>query len=74
MPRLIDVGKIENKIYQIRGKRVMLDKDLARLYNVATKALIRAVKRNMTRFPSDFMLLLTRKEVTNLRYQFGTSS
>ena len=65
---------IEGKIYLIRGKKVMLDRDLAELYGVETKGLIRAVKRNMERFPSDFMLLLTQQEVAILRYQFGTSS
>ena len=57
----------------VRGERVMLDADLARLYGVETKALKRAVNRNHKRFPEDFVFLLKRKEVTNLRYQFGTS-
>ena len=58
----------------VRGERVMLDADLARLYGVETKALKRAVNRNRKRFPEDFVFLLKRKEVANLRYQIGTSS
>ena len=65
---------IENKIYLIRGHKVMLDRDLARLYGVPTKVLNQAVKRNHKRFPNDFMLLLTLQEVRNLRSQFVTSS
>ena len=56
------------------GERVMLDADPARLYGVETKALKRAVNRNAKRFPEDFLFLLTRKEVANLRCQIGTSS
>ena len=65
---------IENRVYIIRGQRVMLDKDLAWLYEVETKILKRAVKRNLERFPEDFMFLLTQEEFENLRCQFGTSS
>jgi hypothetical protein len=65
---------IMNKIYLIRGHKVMLDQDLAELYNVDTKQLKRAVKRNITRFPEDFMFELDYKEFNNLRSQFGTSS
>lgn len=65
---------IMNKIYLIRGKKVMLDRDLATLYEVETKQLKRAVRRNITRFPEDFMLELTTKEFSDLRSQFGTSS
>ncbi len=65
---------IENKILFIRGKKVMLDRDLAGLYGVPTKVLIQAVKRNLSRFPSDFMYQLTRQEVINLKSQFVTSS
>ena len=61
------------KIYVIRGIRVMLDKDLAELYQVETKQLKRAVRRNSGRFPDDFMFELSLKEFDNLRYQFGTS-
>ena len=65
---------IERKIYLIRGHRVMLDNDLAQLYQVKTKALLQAVKRNPKRFPDDFMFQLTQEETTNLRSQFVTSS
>ena len=71
---LISHEAIERKIYFIRGKKVMFSHDLASLYGVETKALNRAVKRNANRFPSNFMFLLTNKEVTDLRRQFGTSS
>lgn len=65
---------IESKILLIRDRRVMLDKDLALLYSVETKALNRAVKRNIERFPDDFMFQLTRVEFENLRFHFGASS
>ncbi|MBI4847750.1 MAG: ORF6N domain-containing protein [Nitrospirae bacterium] len=65
---------VESKILFIRGKKVMLDKDLAALYGVETKMLNRAIKRNIDRFPEDFMLQLTKDELENLRYHFGTSS
>ncbi|MGO4879884.1 MAG: ORF6N domain-containing protein [Bryobacteraceae bacterium] len=68
------VELIGRKIYAIRGQKVMLDADLAELYEVETKALNRAVKRNVARFPIDFMYQLTVKEAANLRYHFGTSS
>jgi len=74
MDKQILTDKIENMIYQIRGRRVMLDKDLAELYGVETKYLTRQVRRNIERFPGDFMLLLTYQEVKNLRCQIGTSS
>lgn len=64
--------KITEKIHLIRGQKVMLDRDLAELYGVETKALKRAVRRNMDRFPADFMFELTEEEELNLRYQFGT--
>ncbi|MDR1997323.1 MAG: ORF6N domain-containing protein [Candidatus Margulisbacteria bacterium] len=64
---------IENKIFLIRGKKVMLDNDLAALYSVETKQLKRAVKRNLKRFPEDFMFELTKKEFKVLRCHFGTS-
>lgn len=60
-------------IYFVRGKRVMLDSDLAELYGVETKQLNRAVKRNIDRFPEDFMFILSNQEVTALRCQIGTS-
>jgi hypothetical protein len=65
---------IQNKIYEVRGQKVMLDFDLADLYKIETKMLKRAVRRNINRFPKDFMFELTKKEWQNLRYQFGTSN
>ena len=65
---------IERKIYFIRGKKVMFDKDLAALYGVETRNLNKAVARNLERFPSDFMFQLNEKEFKNLMFQFGTSS
>jgi hypothetical protein len=65
--------KIENKILLVRGLKIMLDSDLAELYGVATKYLVRTVKRNPERFPGDFMFQLTKQEFKNLRCQFGTS-
>ncbi|MCW3105319.1 MAG: DNA-binding protein [Bacteroidetes bacterium] len=64
---------VMNKIYLIRGQKVMLDKDLAELYNVETKRLKEAVKRNSSRFPIDFMFELTQREVDLLRSQIATS-
>ena len=71
---LISIEKIEKSIYFIRGEKVMLDRDLANLYQVATKTLNRAVKRNLQRFPLDFMFQLTEEEAEILRCQIGTSS
>ena len=65
---------IENLIYEIRGRHVMVDSDLARLYEVETKQLNRQVKRNIERFDDDFMFQLTDSEYKNLRCQIGTSS
>jgi hypothetical protein len=65
---------IESKILIIRGKKVMLDRDLSALYGVETKVLKRTVKRNIERFPEDFMFQLIKEEFDNLRCQFGTSS
>jgi phage regulator Rha-like protein len=65
---------IMSKIYLIRGRKVMLDRDLADLYGVETKQLKRAVRRNMDRFPEDFMLEMTKQELENWRCQFGTSN
>ena len=64
---------ISSKIYLIRGKKVMLDKDLAIMYNVDTKRLKEQVKRNLDRFPSDFMFELTDLEFNSLRSQIATS-
>jgi len=65
---------IINKIYLIRGQKVMLDRDLAELYGVETKRLKEAVRRNITRFPEDFMFEMTKKEFSNWRTQFATSN
>jgi phage regulator Rha-like protein len=65
---------VMGKIYLIRGKKVLLDKDLAGLYGVDTKQLKRAVRRNISRFPEDFMFELNKNEFKDLRRQFGTSS
>lgn len=65
---------IMNQIYYIRGQKVMLDRDLAELYNVDTRNLNKSVKRNIKRFPYDFMFQLTTEEFKNLMFQFGTSS
>lgn len=65
---------ISNKIYFIRNQKVMLDSDLASLYGVETKRLNEQVKRNITRFPEDFMFQLTELEFQNLKSQFATSS
>jgi phage regulator Rha-like protein len=73
MKEMMVVEMIENKIYLLRGHKVMLDRDLAELYGVETRALIQAVKRNPARFPSDFMFQLTNQEVIGLRSQFVIS-
>lgn len=72
MKDLIISEAIEQKIYLIRGHKVMLDRDLAALYRVDTRSLNQAVKRNKKRFPSDFMFKLTWNEITGLRSQFVT--
>jgi hypothetical protein len=68
------IQTIQNRIYEIRDQRVMLDKDLAALYETETKVFNLAVKRNIIRFPPDFMFQLTAQEYENLRFQFETSS
>ena len=65
---------IQSKIYEIRGQRVMLDRDLAELHHVETKVLNQSVKRNIERFPEDFMFKLSKQELDDLRSQFVTSS
>lgn len=65
---------ISSKIYLIRGEKVMLDRDLAELYEVETRRLNEQVKRNINRFPKDFMFQLTELEFENLKSQFATSS
>ena len=64
---------MHNLIHNIRGQKVMLDSDLAMLYGVLTKNLNKAVKRNVQRFPEDFMFQLTEEEYESLRFQIGTS-
>ena len=71
---LLSEQKILNFIYIIRGVKIMLDEDLANMYQVETKQLKRQVKRNIERFPKDFMFVITQKEFENLRSQFGTSN
>jgi len=66
--------RLLHHIYIIRGKKVMLDKDLANLYGIETKRLKEQVRRNRTRFPADFMFELTKKEFENWRSQFATSN
>ena len=73
MPNLISVGVITAKIFEVKGKKVMLDSDLAGLYGVSTKVLLQAVKRNINRFPQDFMYQLAPEDVRNLRSQSVTS-
>ena len=66
------IRSIQNRIYEVRGERVMLDRDLAALYEVETKALNLSVKRNSKRFPKDFMFQLTKEEFDSLRFQIET--
>ena len=70
----MDLHIIQDKIYEIRGQKVMLDRDLAEMYGVLTKALNQAVKRNIDRFPSDFMFQLTNEETRNWKSQIVTSN
>jgi phage regulator Rha-like protein len=74
MTDIVLIERVANKIYAIRDTRVMLDRDLAELYGVETKALKQAVRRNTRRFPEDFMFELTKEEFTNWRSQFVTSN
>ena len=69
-----DLIIVQNLIYEIRGQRVMLDSDLAKLYQITTSALNQAVRRNNDRFPMDFMFQLTAEEVLNMSSQFVTTS
>jgi ORF6N domain len=71
---IIPIERIARAILLLRGEKVMLDSDLAALYDVAAGQLNRAVKRNRSRFPSDFMFELTAEEVANLKCQIGISS
>ncbi len=74
MSEIVSQGYVEQKIYFLRGKKIMLSHDLAELYGVTTFNLNKAVKRNHERFPRDFMFQLTRKEAENLKFQFGISN
>ena len=71
---VVAAAQIEQSIFLIRGQKVILDRDLAELYQVETKQLKRAVRRNIERFPEDFMFELTKDEFENLRRHFGASS
>jgi len=73
MNSIVPIERIENCIYIIRGQKVMLDRDLASLYDVETKALNRAVDRNKARFPEDFSFYLSSEEWKILKCQIGTS-
>lgn len=68
-----NVTKIEAKIYVIRGQKVMMDSDLAELYDIELRDLTRQVKRNISRFPSDFMIIPNFSELEELRFQIGTA-
>jgi len=70
----VSFAKIEDMIYMVRGQKVMMDFDLAELYGVQTKNLKKAVRRNMARFPNDFMFEMSKEELENWRFQFGTSN
>ena len=70
----MEIEQIQQKIFEIRGQKVMLDRDLAEMYGVETKRLNEQIKRNMKRFPEDFMFQLTKEEFQNLKSQFATSS
>ncbi len=74
MKDLISVELLEERIYVIRGHRVMLSMDLGELYGVEPKVLMQAVKRNIERFPEDFMFMLSNQEFANLKSQIVTSS
>jgi phage regulator Rha-like protein len=67
------IKSIQNRIYELRGERIMLDRDLAILYEVEVKVLNQSVKRNISRFPKDFMFQLTKEEFEELRFQIETS-
>lgn len=70
---MVVIDAIAAKILKIKGKSVMLDSDLAQLYEVKTKNLNKAVKKNIDRFPEDFMFKLGKEEAKSLRFRFGTS-
>lgn len=70
---LIEAEEIQNLIYTIRGKQVMLDSDVAMLYHYETKEINKAANRNIERFPEDFRFRLTVTELREMRFQFGTA-
>ena len=70
----MEIAVIQNKIYEIRGQKVMIDRDLAEMYGVQTKALNQAVKRNIERFPEDFMFQLTTEDTQNWKSQIVTTN
>lgn len=74
MKPIVPMDRIQQRIYIVRGHKVMRDADLAKLYDVATKVLLQAVKRNRDRFPEDFMFQLSAEELQNWRSQFVTSN
>ena len=74
MKEIVSVEQITGRIYFIRGQRVMLDRDLSELYGVETKRLKEQVRRNIERFPDDFMFMLSKSEITSWRSQFATSN
>lgn len=73
-PLILSIENIRSRIYTLRGMQVMLDKDLAELYNVETRRLNEQVKRNIARFPQEFMFQLTESEFNSLMSQFATSN
>ena len=73
MTEIMPIKRITGKIYLIRNVKVILDRDLAELYDVETSQLKRAVRRHIDRFPTDFMFKLTKEELKNLRCQIGIS-
>lgn len=68
------IQSIQNRIYEIRGERVMLDRDLASLYKIETRVLNQAVKRNIKRFPADFMFRLTKAEFESIKFKINTTN
>lgn len=70
----MEIQHVQTKIYVVKGQNVMFDSDLAELYGIETKRLKEAVKRNIKRFPEDFMFEITKKEAESLRSQFATSN
>lgn len=74
MVDIVPIEQIVSKIYWLRGAKVMLDRDLAELYEVETRILKRNVRRHIKRFPDDFMFELSYQEFVSLRSQFGTSN